>query len=203
MTRVNNRPRPTIVMGCSAGGIHALKTILGGLPPDLAAAILAVIHRAPEASDYLEQSLNETSALQVRQAEDKARIVPGAVYLAPPNYHLMMEDAHTIALSVDPPVNYARPSVDVLFETAADACGAALTGIVLTGANMDGSRGLACIERRGGLALVQAPGTAEVPAMPLAAIQATRNPTILELERIAAFIAHRIGGRTAAGSDRI
>lgn len=177
-----------VVIGASAGGLKALTRILSALPKDVTFAILIVLHRSPEADDYLEQSLNRKCALFVKQAEAKEMILPGTVYIAPPNYHLLVEDDLSFSLSIDGHVNYARPSIDVLFESAAEAFGQALAGLVLTGANNDGSRGLAEIQRRGGLAAVQTPETAEVTTMPLSAIAAVKKPVLLPLDEIAPFL---------------
>ena len=121
------------------------------------------------------------------EAEDKEAIVPGRVYLAPAGYHLLVEDEH-FALSTEPPVWYARPSIDVLFESAAEARGAQVIGVILSGANADGARGLAFIKRCGGIAVVQDPATAESSAMPNAALSATETAEILPLEEIAPFL---------------
>jgi two-component system chemotaxis response regulator CheB len=177
-----------VVMGVSAGGLRALNEMLPNLPADLPYTIITVIHRAPDADDYLERSLNAGCHLRVKQAEDKEKVMPGTVYFAPPNFHLLVEDDWSLSLSVDGPVNYARPSIDVLFESAADAYGPALAGIILTGANTDGSKGLSKIQKMGGLVVVQDPATAEVPAMPLAAIAAVKEPIILPLHKMAFFL---------------
>lgn len=177
-----------IVIGASAGGWKALKTILGGLPGDFPLAIMVVMHRHPHSDDYLEKSLDNDCAVRVKQADEKEAIQRGTVYFAPPNYHLLIEDAHILSLSVDHAVNYARPSIDVLFESAAYVYGDTLAGLVLTGANSDGAGGLKKIKEMGGLALVQDPGTAEASAMPHAAIAAADPDVILPLDEIGAFL---------------
>ena len=177
-----------IVIGASAGGWDALKTILGALPKDFPLAIMVVLHRHPHSDDYLEKSLDNDCAMGVKQADEKESILSGKVYFAPPNYHLLIEDVHALSLSVAPPVNYARPSVDVLFESAAYVYGDTLAGLVLTGANNDGAAGLKKIKETGGLTLVQAPETAQAAAMPRAAIAAADPDFVLPLGEIGAFI---------------
>ena len=182
-----------VVIGVSSGGLEALKVLVPGLRPDFALPVLIVQHLAPHADSYLPVCLNALSPLAVKEAEDKESLRPGVVYVAPPDYHLLVEPDATLSLSVDPKVNFSRPSVDVLFETASDAFGPELVGIVLTGANHDGAAGLARIKRRGGLAIVQSPESAQAPAMPQAAIDATAADHVLSLHEIAPFLNHLIG----------
>jgi two-component system chemotaxis response regulator CheB len=182
-----------VVIGVSSGGLEALKVLVPGLRPDFALPVLIVQHLAPHADSYLPVCLNALSPLTVKEAEDKESLRPGVVYVAPPDYHLLVEPDATLSLSVDPKVNFSRPSVDVLFETASDAFGPELIGIVLTGANHDGAAGLARIKRRDGLAIVQSPESAQAPAMPQAAIDATAVDHVLSLHEIAPFLNHLIG----------
>lgn len=182
-----------VVIGVSSGGLEALKVLVPGLRPDFALPVLIVQHLAPHADSYLPVCLNALSPLTVKEAEDKESLRPGVVYVAPPDYHLLVEQDATLSLSVDPKVNFSRPSVDVLFETASDAFGSKLVGIVLTGANHDGAAGLARIKRRGGLAIVQSPESAQAPAMPQAAMDATAADHVLSLHEIAPFLNHLIG----------
>jgi len=176
-----------VVIGASAGGWDALKIILGALPEDFPLAIMVVMHRHPHSDDYLEKSLDNDCAVRVKQADEKESIVSGTVYFAPPNYHLLIEDIHTLTLSVARAVNYARPSIDVLFESAAYVYGDTLAGLILTGANNDGAGGLKKIKAMGGLTLVQDPETAEATAMPNAAIAAADPDFVLPLGDIGAF----------------
>ncbi len=162
-----------IVIGASAGGVHALLQVLPALPADFPAPILVVIHVPPRRENAIVSLLSEKCRLIVKEAEDKEPIVPGTIYLGPPDYHLLVEDDGRIALSSDDAVNHSRPAIDVLFETAADAFGPQLAGIVLTGANHDGAKGLRAISDAGGTAIVQAPATAEVSYMPQAALAAS------------------------------
>ncbi|PCI24526.1 MAG: chemotaxis protein CheB [SAR324 cluster bacterium] len=177
-----------IVIGVSAGGMEALSVIFPGLPKEFPLSITVVQHRQADSDDFLIQYLNNLSPMLVKEAEEKESLSSGVVYIAPPGYHLLIEEDHSFTLSVDPPVNYARPSIDVLFESAADAFMEKLVGIVLTGASADGSLGLKKIKELGGLTLVQAPETAEHPFMPRAAVQATQIDHILQLNQISPFL---------------
>jgi two-component system, chemotaxis family, protein-glutamate methylesterase/glutaminase len=178
-----------VVIGTSTGGMEALRTILQAMPSNFPLPIIVVQHLHPHSDNFLSQYLNEKSELTVKQADEKENIEPGVVYLAPPNYHLLIETDKTFSLSTTPRVNYARPAIDVLFDTAADAYGEKLIGIVLTGANDDGSRGLKRIKEMGGLAIVQDPATAEISSMPKAAIAIANVDYILPLDQIAPFLA--------------
>jgi two-component system, chemotaxis family, protein-glutamate methylesterase/glutaminase len=177
------RPFELIVVGVSAGGLQALSTIFRGLPYGFPIPLAVVQHRARE-SDALALVLQESTHLVVCEIEDKMPIEAGRAYVAPPDYHLLIDHGH-FALSVDAPVTYSRPSIDVLFETAADELGARLIGVVLTGANRDGSRGLRRIVDRGGRAIVQDPATAEVDVMPRAAIAQVPEAAVVPLDQIA------------------
>lgn len=177
-----------VVIGASFGGLRALQTVLAPLPASFAAAILIVQHRQRDSDSNLTKLLQQQCALKVIEAEDKMPITAGTVYLAPPNYHLLVDFTMQCALSIDEPLHFARPSIDMLFESAADVCGDQVTGVILTGANEDGARGLAAIHRVGGFTIVQQPATAEADAMPQAAIQATTVDRILNLEEIGEFL---------------
>jgi two-component system chemotaxis response regulator CheB len=176
-----------IVVGASLGGVQALQTVLAGLPADFRLPVAVVQHRASHTGEALAQLLQQASSLRVLEVEDKQAIQPGHVYLAPADYHLLVEGDH-FALSTEAPVNYARPSIDVLFESAADTCGERTIGVILTGGNEDGARGLAAIKGRGGLAVVQAPETAEARAMPEAAIAAVAVDEVLPPGEIGRFL---------------
>jgi len=178
------------VIGASWGGLHAVTTLLERLPPGIEreAAFVVAQHRSPEsAPGALESLLQARTPLPVLEAGDKDPIVPGRLYVAPPDYHLLVE-AGSFALSVDERVQFARPSIDVLFESAAVAYRERVVGIVLTGANADGAAGLAAIKERGGVAIVQDPGTAERRTMPDAAIAATVADAVLPLDDIGPFL---------------
>lgn len=174
---------PLIVVGTSLGGFSALKTMLRGIPGTFNAPIAIVQHRDKHSGSMLRHSLQQDSALPIQDVEDKDPIRPGQIYLAPANYHLLIEPGQ-FALSTDPPVMFARPSIDVLFESAAEVYRDRVIGVVLTGANRDGAQGLAHIKTNGGFAIVQDPKTAYCPVMPEAAIAATTVDSILPLEEI-------------------
>lgn len=173
-----------IVIGASAGGVQALSSILTALPANFACPILIVLHVPQRTDNLLVELLQARCLLEVKEAEDKEMLQQGTIYFAPSGYHLLMEKNMSIALSSDEPVNYSRPAIDVLFETAADALGPDVTGIVLTGANHDGAAGLRAIYAAGGSAIVQDPPTAEVPTMPLAALAACPAARSLSIEEI-------------------
>jgi two-component system chemotaxis response regulator CheB len=177
-----------VVIGASWGGLKAVSSLLGTMPDDLGLAVAVAQHRGADSrGSRLEELLQRHTAMPVVEAGDKDRIEPGRVYVAPPDYHLLVEPG-SFALSVDERVQFARPSVDVLFESAADAYGERTIGIVLTGANADGAAGLAAIKARGGVAVVQDPGTAEARAMPDAALLATAADAVLPLSEIGPFL---------------
>ncbi len=186
-------------MGVSAGGMHALKTILPALPRDFPLPVAIVQHLDAQSDDFLVEHLRRVSSIPVKEAEDKEDISPGTAYMAPAGYHLLIEPDKSFSLSMDDKVNFSRPSIDLLFESAADAFGPALIGVVLTGANADGARGLKAIKRMGGLAIVQAPKTAEAQYMPRAALEATPVDHIVDLECVAALLQTLCGG-TADGA---
>ena len=176
-----------IVIGCSRGGLNALQKIFSALTNDFCIPIAIVQHRHKASNEGLPEHLRRSTNLCVVDVEDKQWIKPGCVYLAPADYHLLVEHG-TFNLSVDAAVAYSRPSIDVLFESAADAYRDRLIGVVLTGANADGARGAQRIKRRGGFVIVQDPATAEAPAMPQATIDLVRVDRILPLERIGPFL---------------
>lgn len=176
-----------IVMGASLGGLQALTTILAALPETFGVPLAIVQHRAKEPHSSLRGWLQEACPLPIHEVEDKEPILPAHVYLAPADYHLLVEQ-HTFALSTEAPVWHARPAIDVLFLSAADVYGARLVGVVLTGASHDGAQGLAAIKQRGGLALVQDPATAESRVMPEAAAAAGPIDALLPLDAIAPFL---------------
>jgi len=159
-----------IAIGGSAGALDALSHILPALPPTFPVPIVLVLHIPPSRPSYLPEVLGSMCALRVKEAEDKEPLVAGTVYTAPPDYHLLVEKQRVLSLSVDDPVLFSRPAIEVLFESAADAFGPHLMGVLLAGGSADGARGLARIKRAGGLALVQAPSSAAVRTMPQAAI---------------------------------
>jgi len=177
-----------IVIGTSAGGLKALISVLGALPSEFPLPIIIVQHLHPHSDSYLAQILDAKCQLKVKQADEKESITAGVVYIAPPNYHLLIEEDRSFSLTCEEPVNFARPSVDVLFETAIYAYRDKLIGIILTGANNDGSQGVKKIKQIGGYVIVQAPATAEADAMPKAAIAATQVDKILPITQIGPYL---------------
>lgn len=171
-----------IVVGASAGGIAALTRLLAAPRASFRPAVLVVLHLPPNRPSVLQRVFGERCALPVREAVDKDPIDVGTVYLAPPDYHLQVEPDRTVSLSFDEPVNYSRPSIDVLFESAAHAYGASLLGIVLTGASADGAAGLRAVRACGGRAWVQDPVDAEVPLMPESALAVAGADDVLTLD---------------------
>jgi two-component system chemotaxis response regulator CheB len=173
-----------VVIGASAGGVEALNEILPALPATFRPAVLIVLHLPRERPSLLVEIYEKRCALPLREADDKEPVEPGTVYFAPPDYHMLVEKSRQIALSTDEPVHFSRPSIDVLFESAADVYGERLLGIILTGANEDGAAGLHAIHRAGGVTVVQQPDSAKVPLMVVSALQ--RNPAdfILSLSEI-------------------
>lgn len=177
-----------VVIGASAGALQALSGLLPLLPADYPLPILIVVHIRPDRDCVIPQLFQSKCAIAVREAQDKEAIAPGTVYFAPPDYHLLVEQDHSLSLSSDEPLYFSRPAIDVLFETAADAYGEALVGIVLTGANQDGATGLRAIADAGGTAIVQNPQGAYATAMPEAAIEACKQAKIMTIEDISAFL---------------
>lgn len=180
-----------VVVGASAGGLKALETILGALPRGFPVPIVAVQHRARDSSDAYAEVLGKGSALPVHEIEDDDRLRAPGVYLAPPDYHVLIEPGRMV-LSVDEPVSYSRPSIDVLFESAADVYGARVCAVLLTGANADGAKGLVRIKQAGGYAIVQDPKTAESPEMPAAGIAKAPVDMVLPLGEIADALVRRV-----------
>lgn len=177
-----------IVIGASAGGVEALGLILPSLPAKFRPAVLIVLHLPRERPSLLVEIYEKRCALPIREADDKEPIEPGTIYFAPPDYHMLVERNRQIALSTEEPVHFSRPSVDVLFESAADVFGSRLLGVILTGANEDGAAGLHAIHRAGGVTVVQQPDSAKVPLMVVSALQ--RNPAdfVLSLPEIAELL---------------
>lgn len=172
-----------IVIGGSAGGIEALRTLLPALPKTLPVPVVIVLHLSPQTKGAW-SSVFPTCPLPVQEAEDKEQALPGRVYIAPADYHLLVDETGLLSLSLDEQVNLARPSIDVLFESAAWAYGSGVLGIVLSGANSDGAKGLSSIHRSGGKCWVQSPETAAAVSMPRAAIRAVPDARVLDLGRM-------------------
>lgn len=174
-----------IVIGVSAGGLNALTSLFKSLPADFPVPIAVVQHEKADSGDLLAEILDHRTALSVRTAEEKEKLKDGVVYICPADYHLLIEENKTLSFSAEPKVNFARPSIDVLFETAAIAFGEELIAIILTGASSDGSMGLAQVMKCGGYSIIQDSATAYSSYMPEAALRACPDvDDILPLQEI-------------------
>lgn len=174
-----------VAIGASAGAVDALSQILPALPAEFPVPVLIVVHVPPDRRNLLAPLFQAKCRMTVLEAEDKEPALPGTIYFAPPDYHLLVEAEGTLSLSTDAPVLHSRPSIDVLFESAADAYGPALVGVVLTGANNDGAAGLKAIADAGGIALVEDPAHAYADMMPQSALRACPAARVLPLAEIA------------------
>lgn len=188
MHQRNKGTYKAIVIGVSTGGVAALKFILSELPSNFSLPILIVSHIAPGSDDGLAILFDTLCGIKVKEADELEKIVSSTVYLAPANYHMLVEKGGFISLSVDPPVHFARPSVDVLFESAADVYCTSLIGVILTGAGADGSNGLQKIKLNGGKTIVQDPLDAEMGAMPKSALQLQEADYIVPLNEIPSLL---------------
>ena len=187
-----------IAIGTSLGGLSALSRLLASLPAGFTVPLAVVQHRAAAPDQgRLTEVLQEYTAVRVIEAEDKMAIEPGVLYLAPADYHLLVEERGLLALSTDAPVRSARPSIDVLFETAADAYGPELLAVLLTGASADGAAGIAAVKGRGGRAIIEDPATAECRTMPAAALAGTAVDYVLPLGEIGAHLVTLVQGTRA------
>jgi two-component system chemotaxis response regulator CheB len=193
MQKSSGRQFKAVVIGVSTGGVSALKLLLGALPADFPVPVLVATHITPDSDDGLAVLLDTLCAIRVKEADEQETVRSGTVYLAPANYHLLVERGGFLSLSVDPPVNFARPSVDVLFETAAGAFGRALIGVVMTGAGFDGSRGLKRIKELGGLTIVQHPADAEADSMPRSALAEVEADHVTTLKKLATLLLKLVG----------
>lgn len=179
-----------IVIGTSAGGLYALMRILQQLPVNYRLPVIIVQHRSKDERDLLEEVLQQKCNIRIKQADEKEVIQGGIVYFAPPDYHLLIESNRTFSLSFDERVNYSRPAIDVLFETAAEVFRQRLLGIILTGANSDGARGIKKISLLGGTTIAQQPETADYPEMPRAAINTGYVKHVLDPAAIGDYLLH-------------
>jgi two-component system, chemotaxis family, protein-glutamate methylesterase/glutaminase len=171
-------------IGTSWGGLAAMSKLLGDLPADFSVPVVVVQHRSNDSDRLLAEILQDATDLRVSEVEDKEPLTPGTVHIAPANYHVLVDDGY-LSLTLDEPVRFSRPSIDVMFTSAADMYGSGTIGVVLTGANEDGAQGLSDIVKRGGRALVQDPRTAEIAIMPDAAVKAVPSAEVLPLEALA------------------
>ncbi|ACM39419.1 MULTISPECIES: chemotaxis protein CheB [Rhizobium/Agrobacterium group] len=177
-----------VIIGASAGALEALSVILPSLPSGYPYPVFVVVHVPPHKRSVLAEIFNAKCQLRAVEVEDKEPIEPGVIYFAPPNYHMLIEDRATIALSSDEEVMFSRPSIDVAFESAAEAWGDGLLAVVLTGANSDGAKGLSAVAKAGGGVIVQQPLGAYARAMPEAAIAACPQARVLSLQNISSYL---------------
>jgi len=190
-----------VAVGASWGGLAALSRLIGGLPSDFGVPVVVVQHRSRHADNLLAALLQDVTTLRVLDVEDKEPLEPRHVYIAPANYHVLVETDY-LSLTTDPLVRFSRPSIDVTLMSAADTYMSRAIGIVLTGANDDGARGLRHIVDRGGRGIVQDPDTAESPTMPAAARRAVPEAEVLPLEEIAAHLCSMVGSASATSGAR-
>ena len=179
-----NRGIEAVAIGTSAGGVEVLSALLPALPATCPISFFIVLHIPRERPSLLAEIFAAKCQLPVREAEDKEPVQPGTVYFAPPDYHLLVDRGPALALSEDEPVHFSRPSIDVLFESAADVYGERLLGLILTGANQDGAAGLAAIARAGGRTVVQEPSSAAVAYLPEAALATAPVDSVLTLRQL-------------------
>jgi two-component system chemotaxis response regulator CheB len=182
------RPIQAVVIGASAGAVEALGTLLPALPATLRIPVIIVVHVPANRQSLLSELFAHRCALPVREAEDKRSVSDGTIWFAPAGYHLLIERDQSFSLSIDEPVNYSRPSIDVLFESAADVYKDQLLALVLTGANHDGAAGAAAVHAAGGLVAVQDPRTASAPAMPTFSIERSPPDFVGSLHELANFV---------------
>ena len=187
-------PTEAVVIGASAGALEALSVILPALPAGFRLPLIVVVHVPSDKRSMLAELFQAKCRIPVREAEDKEPINPGTVYFAPSDYHLLVETEKSLSLSSDEPVLFSRPSIDVLFESAADAYGSALIAVILTGANHDGAKGMRAVAEAGGITLVQNPDGAFASAMPEAAIEMCPGARVMSLDAIAAYL-QEVGSR--------
>ena len=173
-----------IVIGVSAGGLNVMTKLLEDLPPNFSIPIVVVQHRSKDQRNLLEEIMQARCRIDIKQADEKEKPKAGMVYFAPADYHLLFEEDGCFSLSCDNPVNFSRPSIDILFETAADAFAKNVLAIILTGANNDGMNGLLKIKMKGGTTIAQKPASAEFSSMPQAAINANAVEYVMELAEI-------------------
>lgn len=177
-----------IVIGASAGGLYVMTRLLQPLPANFPIPVIVAQHRSRDERSLLEEVLQQKCAVRIKQADEKELIQKGAVYFAPPDYHLLIENDRSFSLSFDAPVNFSRPSIDVLFESAADVYKERLLGIILTGANSDGAGGIKRIGMQGGTTIGQKPETADYPEMPKAAINTGYVRYIMTPDEISRYL---------------
>ncbi len=194
-----------VVIGGSAGAFEGITQILAALPAEFSLPIAIVLHVPAGKPSLLARVLDPYCVLPVGEVDDKQAIEPGNVYIAPPDYHLLVERTGHFSLSIDPPVHFSRPAIDVLFESAAEVYGPSLIGVLLSGANEDGALGLATIKRLGGVTIVQTLDSSRARTMPEAALKLSHPDHVLRVDEVGPLLAELALGRVApppgAGSD--
>ena len=183
-----DRQYQAIAIGVSAGGLHALTTLFEQLPADYPIPVMVIQHRSRDPKDLLEEVLQHKCKITIKQADEKEKIKSGFVYIAPPGYHLLVEQDRTFSLSSDEHVSFSKPSIDVLFESASEVFKKKLVGMILTGANNDGAAGISAVKKYGGLTIAQYPPEAQFPFMPQAAIDKGGVDCIWTLKQIQKFL---------------
>lgn len=186
--RKRNKYIEAVVIGASAGGLNALQNICRNLNKSFSKPIIIVQHIHAHSDGFMAWHLNSISPLKVKEAEDKEKLEKGVIYVAPANYHIMIDNDGTISLTTDERVNYSRPSIDILFESASDAYKDEVVGVILTGANGDGTAGMNSIKESGGITVIQDPKTAEVSIMPESVLRQVKVDQVLSLEKISEFL---------------
>ena len=187
---MNNK---AVIMGASAGCLEALSLILAALPKDYPYPIMVVVHLPSDKDSLMADLLDQKCDLSVCEVEDKEPLLPGHVYIAPPNYHMLIEREEIVSLSNEDEVLYSRPSINVSFESAADIFGARLIGIIMTGANNDGAAGLAAVAAAGGITIVQDPLEAFAPEMPESALAACPEAMVMNISNITTYLKGQAG----------
>jgi two-component system chemotaxis response regulator CheB len=190
-----------VALGMSWGGLHALRAIASQLPETFPLAVVIVQHRHKDSDTLLRELIQDCARIPVTDIEDKQPIRGGNIYIAPPDYHTLVEGGH-FALTTEAPVKFSRPSIDVTFMSVADSCGAGAVGVVLTGANDDGAMGLRRIVGRGGYGIVQDPATAESATMPRAALKAVPEAQVLPLREIGPHLVQLVGLPSVAAAAK-
>lgn len=183
-----NPLQKAFIIGGSAGSIEVLLKVFSGIIPSIQSPLIVVLHRKYSADSSLQEVIAHRAPLPVREVEDKDPIVPGTIFLAPADYHLLVENERQFSLDLSEKINFSRPSLDVSFESAAEIYGTGLTGILLSGANADGTEGLMAIKRAHGVTIAQCPETAPVPYMPQHAILSSVVDYVMSAEEITAYI---------------
>lgn len=184
--------RKLVVIGGSAGSLDVLLKIVPGLPVRSGASFMVVVHRKPDSDSALVEILSRRTAMEVKEIEDKEAIAPNALYIAPADYHTLLENRYTFALDVSEKIHHSRPSIDVTFTSAAEVFGEYSIGVLLSGANADGAEGLRQIKNAGGFVIVQEPSTADVGYMPEQAIKRNAFSEIVNADDIALAIGKQL-----------